>query len=155
MPESFPQMPWSVPASSCHNFYPLDFPCLSHFGAPSQGTGCSLLPRQLWVPAWMLWQGPAPTPLLPVPAHSGNLPEDSDSWFVRHTHAWVPAEWESHSQHLQGWSIMCLSFTLTQTCIQRGPLLQRCWSVSWFLSKGTSCSPLKMMVVPSPQSAPL
>lgn len=108
----------------------------------------------IWAQARVPWQGTAPTPLLPAPARSGNLPGDSNSWLVRQMHAWVPGGWESHSQHLKGWSTMCLPFTLIQTCLQRGPLLQRRWSGSWPLSKGISCCPLKMLLVPPPQSAP-
>ena len=142
-------MPWGVPTSLQLNFYPLEFPWLFRFGAPPHSAGCSLLAGQPWAPARAPWQGAAPTPLLPMPAHDGHC------WFVRHMHAWVPGGWESHSLHLKGWSTTFLPFTLTQTCLQRGPLLQSRWSGSWPVSKGTSHGHLKMVVVPLPQSAPL
>lgn len=95
MPKSFPQMARGVSTSSRHNFYPLEFPCLSHFGAPPGGAGCSLLPRQPRAMGRVPWQGAAPTPLLSAPARGGNLPRDGYSWLVRHTYAWAPGGWET------------------------------------------------------------
>lgn len=83
--QSSPQITWGVPTSSRHNFYPLEFSCLSHFRASFDSAGCSHFPRQPWP-----WQGAAPTPVLPAPACSENLPRDSNAWLVRDMHVWVP-----------------------------------------------------------------